>query len=666
METAAESQVPATLSESEHINAWYSWFLQGVFYFDDAETFKKLIAEARAEIPNFNIDQLGISSHLEDKNNGRTIETALGMAVRINNYPAVQVLLAEGASPLASKTRNGRAIIDEAVSNGDWEIVDALLKLKEGPTLIELRANSASHPEFQNLTLLHDVIFCLSPFSLIQHGQWESVDPNKVWEPKALKSQLICYYKDYKYKNITLPPALTVRYAGNQAVTEILLRHLSRLLTMKTTTVGNHPGFSPLDVVFNPHRYAKYFYDINGRNIRLDQGEDPHVLRFNADIGDCYSNKRAPVTVIFDFKGFRQQLERIANYHGYQLPILHDAHVKAHLAHVENQHQNLKQNVLVIEQNVVAISKTQQEHTQTLQAQDQTLQKHGSALETLSAQMQELLALIDKEHPCYKQIAALEPEAKRIFDYFYIDLYAKCAAFQVLSSKEIQRNKNKSLDYFSNVLSVVSTQLPSPFGAPLQIAAVATGMASDANEADRVKALKECLGTNVPAFVQTLAYRLTSLIQEHVAEGEGGGHSLADLKAAALKADAAKPYALINTLSAEVLKAAVQQIYNVRKLDIDMNLATEARSRIFLTEILAAVKIKLATRPKEWIVQCQQAQGQVQAAQSPTITHQYNNTTKNSSANNNNAIQIVQQANGLQGMKKEEPLKAKKKSCLVM
>ena len=154
MQTASDLVGQAALE-----NRQYEDFLDSIAYFDGAEDLQKHLAIIS------DVDKVGVRWHY--LKNNPTTETALALAVRLNNTTAVKALLARGANPLASTTLSGTTIIGEAVTQGAYEIVDAILN--KFPKLVETRLTDAQG-QLHHFNLLHSLILQLGSYSLIQHG----------------------------------------------------------------------------------------------------------------------------------------------------------------------------------------------------------------------------------------------------------------------------------------------------------------------------------------------------------------------------------------------------------------------------------------------------------------------------------------------------------------
>lgn len=224
---------------------------------------------------------------------GMTQEPPLALATRLHNYTAVEVLLAYKANP-SERTKTGQPIILAAVNSGCH--LSAEMLLKHSPALVDCRMHQSG---WHNMNLLHYSLLKLAPFSLIQHGEWESRD---------MQDLLIDYFDNEPVQRPTHP--LTVRYFGGLNMATALLNAHPRLFLLKTDE-----GVSPYDIVCNPRAYKDRFFDINGdetiRCLTAADDPNPNVLSFQVDLCNNIgmnrfvaaddNDPRPPITVIFDF-----------------------------------------------------------------------------------------------------------------------------------------------------------------------------------------------------------------------------------------------------------------------------------------------------------------------------------------------------------------------------
>ena len=279
--------VTSMQKQLEQTNALNASLLDAIYDFDNSALDLALKKGA-------NVNAIGINWEQRDE---PTSMSPLGLAVKIGNLYAVEQLLINNAD-VYGKTETGGSIIWEASKRGDDRIVKAILR--KFPRLAEVTFNDEK--EILNRNLLHNLIFSLYPYSVIQDGSWENNN-------KDLRLLLIDYFDE---KSVQLPQhPLTVAYYGNLDMVKVLDSFHPRLVTMKTKA-----GFTPLDVVNNPREFKQYFYDASKKGaiqcLTEDSDPNPHILKFKIHIRNRLDAKEFPVTVIFDFSKLQAALQKMA------------------------------------------------------------------------------------------------------------------------------------------------------------------------------------------------------------------------------------------------------------------------------------------------------------------------------------------------------------------
>lgn len=263
-----------------------------------------------------------------------SVNPPLVSAIYGENFEAFQTLIRAGAN-VGALDHKGEFGIVRAVRSGHDKMVEALLTAKR--SLIDAGGIN---------NLLYLAICSLGSYGILQN----STGVNAAAE--AQLNILFDYHMEQMDPGVSLPKdPVVLDYKGNLDLVKTLLHYAPQHVIAKVKE-----GFSPLEVVQNPKKYAKEFWDCEGvRTIRCLPFEDAYPERLTFELTLCVRggdpDTHFKAIVRYDFTELRRLLESYAPNHALAANVEHQ---KVRLQAVEQDLSAAQQQLTLVDKHLLA------------------------------------------------------------------------------------------------------------------------------------------------------------------------------------------------------------------------------------------------------------------------------------------------------------------------